>query len=163
MFKHWNRFLSSVTKDCKDDPKGEHGLRQRWPNFLKFFFFFIAMTAKITQKIVMGDAAWWYLLDIFVIFLTQENICDLTLSLPECLMEFCKVNVTLESADKILCCACMATQMKALCLYFHRMLFLFQLSQKEIWKFGQNLLLAKFGSKQIIDQKKQQPWDIGLF
>ena len=126
-------------------------------------FFFIAMTAKITQKIVMGNAAWWYLLDIFVISLTQENICDLTLSLPECLMEFCKVNVTFESADKILCSACMATQMKALCLYFHRILFLFQLSQKEIWKFGQNLLLAKFGSKQIIDQKKQQPWDIGLF
>ena len=130
------------------------------------FFFFNTITAKITQKIVMGNAAWWYLLDkvdIFVISLTQENICDLTLSLPECLIEFCKVNVTFESADKILCCACMATQMKALCLYFHRKLFLFQLSQKEIWKFGQNLLLAKFGSKHIIDQKQQHPCDIAPF
>ena len=27
----------------------------------------------------------------------------LTLSLPECLREFCKVTLTFESADKILC------------------------------------------------------------
>ena len=39
-------------------------------------------------------------------------------------------------------------QMKALCLYLHMVLFIFQkLSQNEIWKFGQNLLLAKFGSE----------------
>ena len=41
--------------------------------------------------------------------------------------------------------------------------FFFRISQKEIWKFGQSLLLAKFCSKHIIDQKQQHPCDIAPF
>ena len=70
MFKHWNRFLSSVTKDGKNDPKDEHELR------LFEVFSLTLCLQKITQKIVMGHAAWWDLLDILVKSLT-ENICDL--------------------------------------------------------------------------------------
>ena len=34
--------------------------------------------------------------------LTPHAIAPLTLSLPECLMEFCKVTLTFESVDEIL-------------------------------------------------------------
>ena len=40
-------------------------------------------------------------------------------------------------------------QIKTLCLYLHMVLLVFQISQNEIWKFGRNLLLAKFGSKRV--------------
>ena len=53
--------------------------------------------------------------------------------------------------------------MKALCLYFHRMLFLFQNFTKgnlEIWS---KFAFAKFGSNHIIDQKQQHPCDIAPF
>ena len=43
----------------------------------------------------------------------------LTLSLPECLMEFCKVTLTFESVDEILR---VTIQMKALCLHFHKVI-----------------------------------------
>ena len=88
--------------------KGWQGWPQGWTRIktmlaqLSEVFFFNAMPTKITQNIVMGNASWSDLLDNFVISLTQKNICDLTLSLPESLMEFC--NVTFEPADKILCC-----------------------------------------------------------
>ena len=39
--------------------------------------------------------------------------------------------------------------MKALCLYLHMVLFVIQISQNGIWKFGRNLLLAKFGSERV--------------
>ena len=45
-----------------------------------------------------------------------------TLSLPECLIESCKLALSFESADQI---------------------------QKGIWRFGRNLLLAKFGSERV--------------
>ena len=85
--------------------KGWQGWPQGWTRIKTMLaqLFLNAMPAKITQKIVMGNAACWDLLDIFVISLTQKNICDLTPSLPECLMD-CNMNVTFESADKILCC-----------------------------------------------------------
>ena len=118
-----------------------------------FEVFFNAMPAKITQKIVMGNAACWDLLDIFVISVTQKNICDLTLSLPECLMEFCKVNVTFEFADKILCCG--HSNESSLPLLSRNAISFSKFHKKKIWKFGRNLLLAKFSSKQIIDQKQQ--------
>ena len=38
--------------------------------------------------------------------------------------------------------------MKALCLYFI-VLFVYKISQNEIWKFSRNLLLAKFGSERV--------------
>ena len=37
-------------------------------------------------------------------------------------------------------------QMKALCLYFHMMLFVLE---NEIWKFGRNLPLATFDSERV--------------
>ena len=40
-------------------------------------------------------------------------------------------------------------QMKALCLYFHMMLFVCQNFRKWIWKFGRNLPLATFGSERV--------------
>ena len=45
-----------------------------------------------------------------------------TLSLPECLIESCKLTLSFESAEQM---------------------------QKGIWKFGRNLLLAKFGSERV--------------
>ena len=41
------------------------------------------------------------------------------------------------------------TQMKALCLYLHVVQLIFKISQNEIWKFGRNLLLAKFGNERV--------------
>ena len=40
-------------------------------------------------------------------------------------------------------------QMKALCLYFHVMLFVCQIFENESWKFGPNLPLATFGSERV--------------
>ena len=40
-------------------------------------------------------------------------------------------------------------QMKGLCLYFHMELFFFKFHKMKIWKFGRNLLLAKFGSDRV--------------
>ena len=40
-------------------------------------------------------------------------------------------------------------QMKALCLYFHKMLFVCQNCENEILKFARNLPLAKFGSERV--------------
>ena len=40
--------------------------------------------------------------------------------------------------------------MKALCLYCHMVLFVFHnFTNGEIWKFGRDLLLVKFGSKRV--------------
>ena len=60
-----------------------------------------------------------------------------TLTLSLCLMEFCKVTLTFESMDEIL-------------WYDHsNETSLPALTQNEIWKFGRNLLLAKFGSERV--------------
>ena len=40
-------------------------------------------------------------------------------------------------------------QMKALCLYFHMMLFVCQNFRNEIWEFARNLPLATFGSERV--------------
>ena len=41
-------------------------------------------------------------------------------------------------------------QMKVLCLYLHMLLFVFQnFTNGEIWKFGRDFLLVKFGSKRV--------------
>ena len=40
-------------------------------------------------------------------------------------------------------------QMKALCLYFHMMLFVCHNFRNEIRKFGRNLPLATFGSERV--------------
>ena len=61
----------------------------------------------------------------------QTSVClYLTLSLPECLMEFCKV--ASESSDEVLWSV--TIQMKALCLYLHMILFVFQNFTK--WNLG---------------------------
>ena len=48
----------------------------------------------------------------------------LTLWLPECLMEFCKVTLSFESVDQIL--IDVSIQIKSLCLHLHMMLVVFQ-------------------------------------
>ena len=53
----------------------------------------------------------------------KRSLPFLTLSLPGCLMEFCKVTQTFESVDEILRCD---HSKKALCLHFHIVLFVFQ-------------------------------------
>ena len=40
-------------------------------------------------------------------------------------------------------------QMKALCLYFHKMLFVFKIVENEILKFARNLPLITFGSERV--------------
>ena len=67
----------------------------------------------------------------------------LTPSLPECMMEFCKMTITFDSADQILWCdhsneSSLTVLHSAICFTkFHKM------------KFGRNLLLAKFGSQRV--------------
>ena len=51
------------------------------------------------------------------------------------------MTLAFESVDEI--------QMKALCLYFHRMLLFLTILENEIWKFGRNLPLATFGSERV--------------
>ena len=68
----------------------------------------------------------------------------LTLSLPECLMEFCNVTLTFESADKILWCD--HSDETSLPVLTHGAICF---SQNEIWKFGRSLLLAKLGSERV--------------
>ena len=70
----------------------------------------------------------------------------LTLSPPECLMEFCKVTLTLSLRTKSYD---VTIQMKSLCLYLHMVIFVFRKEQNEISKFGRNLLLAQFGSERV--------------
>ena len=70
-------------------------------------------------------------------------------SLPECLMEICKVTLTFQSVDKILRCdhsnesSLPLLSHDAICFpNFHKM------------KFGPNLLLAEFGSERVKHQHK---------
>ena len=72
----------------------------------------------------------------------------LTLSLPDCLMEFCfcKVTLTLSLRTKS---HDVTIQMKALCLYLLMVKLVFRNAQNEISKFGRDLLLAKFGSERV--------------
>ena len=68
---------------------------------------------------------------VFLRLSLQSSVCLYwTLSLPERLMEFCKV--TFESADEILWSV--TIQMKALCPYLHMILFVFQNFTK--WNLG---------------------------
>ena len=70
----------------------------------------------------------------------------LTLSLPDCSMEFCMVPLTLSLRTKSYD---VTIQLKALCLYLHMVKFVFRYAQNEISKFGRNLLLAKFSSERV--------------
>ena len=54
------------------------------------------------------------------------------------------MTLTFETADKILRCNhSNESSLSVLCYLF------FKISHNEIWKFGQNLLLAKFGSERV--------------
>ena len=68
-----------------------------------------------------------YLVTILTVIYLFIFINILTLSLPECLMEFCKATLTFESMDEI---RDVTIQMKALCLYFHMMLCVCQIFRK---------------------------------
>ena len=66
-----------------------------------------------------------------------------TLSLPECLMEFCKVTLTFEYRKPMM----WPFKWKlSACTYTWCYLFV-KLLENEIWKFGRNLPLATFGSE----------------
>ena len=73
----------------------------------------------------------------------------LTLSLPEYLMEFCKVSLTFEPVDQILWCD--HSNETSLPVLSHDAIFqiFFQILENEIWKFGGNLPLATFGSERV--------------
>ena len=58
-------------------------------------------------------------------------------------MEFCKVTLTFDSADKILRCD-----------HSNESYLLFKIPQNKIWKFGRNLLSAKFGSERVKEKKE---------
>ena len=73
----------------------------------------------------------------------------LTLSLPEYLMESCKVTLTIESVDEIVWCD--HSNESSLPVLAHGAIYF---SQNEIRKFGRNLLLAKFGSERVKTRKK---------
>ena len=53
-------------------------------------------------------------------------------------------------------------QMKALCLYLHMVLFVFQNLQNEIWKSGGNLPLATFGSERVnpVNERLSSTFDL---
>ena len=75
------------------------------------------------------------------------HLLRLTLPLPECLMEFCNVTLTFETADKILWCD--HSNESFLPVLSHGAICFFKISQNKIWKFGRNLLLAKLGSERV--------------
>ena len=72
---------------------------------------------------------------------------SLTLSLPEYLMEVCKVPLTFESADEILWWDPFKWNLSA-CTFTWYHLF-FKIWENEIWKSGRNLPLATFGSERV--------------
>ena len=69
---------------------------------------------------------------------------NLALSLPEWMMEFCKVTLSFESMDEILS---FKWELSA-CTFTWRYLFV-KILENEICKFGQNLPLATFGSERV--------------
>ena len=71
----------------------------------------------------------------------------LILSLPECLIEFCKVTLTFESVDEILWCD--YSNESSLPVLSHDAICFSKLKKNEIWKFGRNLPLATFGSERV--------------
>ena len=70
---------------------------------------------------------------------------DLIHSLPECLMEFCKVKLTWESVDEILWCD--HSNETSLPVRSHDAICFSKFYK--IWKFGRNLPLATFGSERV--------------
>ena len=81
--------------------------------------------------------------------ITRKINITLTLSLPEYLMEFCKVTLTFESADEILWWCDHSNETSLPVLIYTWCYLFFKISQTEIWKFGRNLLLAKFGGERV--------------
>ena len=67
VFRHWNRFLSSVAKDEKDG----HGLKLEKVGITLSSF--IAMSAKVVKNVIMVYASWWNLLLNFFFFTLQEH------------------------------------------------------------------------------------------
>ena len=72
----------------------------------------------------------------------------LTLWLPECLMEFCKVTLSFESVNRIL--IDVTIQIKSLCLYLHMMLVVFSTFYK--MKFGQICFSLNLAVKGLRDK-----------
>ena len=58
-------------------------------------------------------------------------------------MEFCKVTLTFDSADKILRCD-----------HSNESYLFFKIPQNKIWKFGRNLLSVKFSSERVKEKKE---------
>ena len=69
--------------------------------------------------------------------------------MSECLMEFCKVTLTFESADEILWCD--HSNESSLPVLTHGAIL-----ENEICKFGGNLPLATFGSGRVKDYIRHQ-------
>ena len=57
------------------------------------------------------------------------------------------MTLTFESADEIL--GCDHSNETSLPVLSHGAIFFLKISQNKIWKFGRNLLLAKFGSERV--------------
>ena len=92
-----------------------------------------------------------FLISALILSAAPKGSKDLTLSLPKCLMEFCKVTLTLilslwmKSYD-------VTIQLKALCLYFHMMLFVCQNFRK--WNLA---IWSKFPFGDIWHWKGNEP------
>ena len=86
---------------------------------------------------------WWFF-DSNSSFIALVGVTGLsTLSLPECLMEFCKVTLTFEYRKPMM----WPFKWKlSPCTYTWCYLFV-KLLENKIWKFGRNLPLATFGSE----------------
>ena len=82
----------------------------------------------------------------------------LTLWLPECLMEFCKVTLSFESVDQIL--IDVTIQIKSLCLHLHMMLVVFQNFTK--WKFGQICFSLNLAVKGLRDKNGRKHFRLML-
>ena len=104
------------------------------------FHSLLLYVAQFEQKAFLGLWPKLLLLTSFTNWLEK-----LTLSLPECLIEFCEMTLTFESADEILWC----DHSNESSLPVLRFYLFFKISQNEIWTFGWNLLLAKFGSERV--------------
>ena len=86
--------------------------------------------------------------EFFRVFSSRAKLygfCYLTLSLPERLMEFCKVALTFESVDQSLWCD--HSNESSLPVRIHGDICLSKFYK--IWKFGRNLPLDTFGSERV--------------
>ena len=85
------------------NPKESYlSLEKERENFCLVFLYSIKWASEIRTFLVTVVQRWLRNVQKSVMHVQSCCLLNLTLSLPECLMEFCKVTLTFESMDEIL-------------------------------------------------------------